>query len=157
IVVFAVDATADDRFLTAVVVRPDDPGVRRGPPLDLIGCKGSPTGVVDFDQVPIPPERIVGRREDGRALLELAFTRERVLAPWPLLGKMESVIEDCLDHVEKRAQFGKPLHEFQYVQEKIVSSFEAMIHARQLAERAVASVVAGRPEAAIASLAKAAA
>lgn len=155
IVVFAVDATTDDRFLTAVVVKPDDPGVQCGPPLDLIGCKGSPTGEITLEDVRIAPERVVGRPEHGRMLLELAFVRERVLAPWPLLGKMERVLEECLDHVEKREQFGKPLHEFQYVQEKIVSSFEAMIHARHLAERAVASVARGKPQAALASLAKA--
>ena len=156
-IVFAIDATTDDRFLAAVVVKRDDPGVRCGPPLDLIGCKGSPTSEVTFEDVPIPLDRVIGSRGDGQRLLDLAFVRERVLAPWPLLGKMERVLEECLDHVEKRVQFGKPLHEFQYVQEKIVSSFEAMINARHLAERAVAAVASGRPQAAIASLAKAAA
>ncbi len=155
LIVFAIDATTDDRFMTTVVVKPDDPGVRCGPPLDLIGCKGSPTGEIFLENVPLATERIVGRAEDGRGLLELAFVRERVLAPWPLLGKMERVLEECLDHIEAREQFGKPLHEFQYVQEKIVSSFEQLIHARHLAERAVGSVAAGKPEAAIASLAKA--
>jgi alkylation response protein AidB-like acyl-CoA dehydrogenase len=157
IVVFAIDATTDDRCLSAVLVRPTDPGVIRGPALDLIGCRGSPTGEVSFDQVIVAADRILGRREDGKQHLELAFVRERVLAPWPLLGKMQKVLDDCLDHVERRVQFGKAIHEFQYVQEKIVTSFEAMINARHLAERAVLSVVAGRPSAALASLAKASA
>ena len=157
VVVFAVDTTSDDRFLTAVVVRRGDRGVKLGPPLDLIGCKGSPTGEIWLEDVPISETRIVGRRVDGRALLDLAFVRERVLAPWPLLGKMERVLEECLDHVETREQFGRPIHEFQFVQEKILSSFEAMLHARHLAERAVESVVRGAPHAGLASLAKAAA
>ena len=155
LVVFAIDQTTDDRFLTAAVVEPGAPGVRRGAPLELIGCKGSPTGELFFEDVLVTPDRVVGRRGDGQRLLDLAFVRERVLAPWPLLGKMERVLEECLDHVERRVQFDRPLHEFQYVQEKIVSSFEQLTHARQLAERAVAGVVAGRPQPAIASLAKA--
>jgi isovaleryl-CoA dehydrogenase len=157
LVVFAVDATSDDRFLTAVLVRSSDRGVRLGPPLELIGCHGSPTGEVFLDDVELPAERILGRAQDGRKLLELAFVRERVLAPWPLIGKMERVIAECLDHVERRAQFGKALHEFQYVQEKILSSFEQLLHARHLAERAIAMVAAGTAPGAIASLAKAAA
>jgi isovaleryl-CoA dehydrogenase len=156
LVVFAVDATGADRFLTAVLVRPSDRGVRLGPPLDLIGCHGSPTGEIFLDDVELPADRVLGRAQDGRKLLELAFVRERVLAPWALLGKMERVIGDCLDHVERRMQFGKALHEFQYVQEKIVSSFEQLLHARHLAERAVAMVAVGTPPGAIASLAKAA-
>jgi isovaleryl-CoA dehydrogenase len=158
LVVFAVDGTNPrDRFLTAVLVRPTDRGVRLGAPLDLIGCKGSPTGEVFLDDVDLPAERVLGRAADGRKLLELAFVRERVLAPWPLIGKMERVIGDCLDHVERRAQFGKALHEFQYVQEKIVSSFGELVRARHLAERAVAMVAEGETPSAIASLAKAAA
>ncbi len=157
IIVFAIDATTADRFLTAVLVRPADRGVRLGPPLDIIGCHGSPTGELSFDDVELGPERILGRPHDGRMLLDLAFVRERVLAPWPLLGKMEHVLESALDHVEKRMQFGKALHEFQYVQEKIVSSFEELLYARHLAERAVRLVAEGRSPGAIASLAKSAA
>lgn len=157
IIVFAVDATTDDRFLVAVVVEPSAAGVRVLPALDMIGCKGSPTGGLVFEDVVIAEDRVLGRPREGRALLDLGFVRERVLAPWPLLGKMERVLADCLDHVEQRSQFGQSIHAFQYVQEKIVSSFDAMLHARHLAERAIASVASGKPDAAIASLAKAAA
>lgn len=157
LVVFAVDTSSDDRFVTAVLVRSSDRGVRLGRPLDLIGGHGSPTGEVFLEDVELPADRVLGRAQDGRKLLELAFVRERVLAPWPLIGKMEHVLGECLDHVERRVQFGKALHEFQYVQEKIVSSFEQLVHARHLAERAVAMVATGTPPGAVASLAKAAA
>jgi isovaleryl-CoA dehydrogenase len=156
IVVFAMDATTDDRFPVAVLVRPTDPGVTIEPPLELIGCHGSPTGGLTFDGVRLTADRIVGRPQDGKKLLELAFLRERVLAPWPLLGKMERVIEECLDHVESRKQFGHALHEFQFVQEKILSSFERMLHARHLADLALDSVVRGEPSATLSSLAKSA-
>jgi len=152
-VVFAQDETTADRFLSAVLVRPEDVGVRRGPPLDLIGCDGSPTGEIHFDNVRLPADRKMAK--SGARLLDLAFLRERCLAPWPLLGKMARVIDDCLDHVDRREQFGKPIHEFQFVQEKILSSFSKMLEARQLAERAIAGLIESRPEPAIASLAKA--
>lgn len=154
-IVFAVDATTDDRFLTALLVKPTDPGVSVLPELDMIGCKGSPTGGLIFEDVAIAESSIIGRARDGRALLDLGFIRERVLAPWPLLGKMERVLADCLDQVESRVQFGQPIHAFQYVQEKIVASFDAMLHARLLAEQAIASVARGKPNVALASLAKA--
>ncbi len=154
-IVFAVNATTDDRFLTAVLVGRGDPGVSFGPPLDLIGCRGSPTGEIALDAAPIAPERIVGRPEDGLRLLELAFVRERLLAPWPLLGKMERVIVECLDHAETRRQFGQAIHEFQWVQDKILGAYEAALGARLLAERALGAAQRGEPFAAVASLAKA--
>lgn len=155
VIVFAVDATTDDRFLTAVVVRRGDRGVTFGPPLDLVGCAGSPTGEITFDDVLVDEERVVGRREDGQMLLELAFLRERLLAPWPLLGKMEKVVCECLDHAETRRQFGQPLREFQWVQDKVLRAYEVSLGARCLAERAVAAAMGGEPCAALASLAKA--
>jgi isovaleryl-CoA dehydrogenase len=156
-IVFAMDKTTTDTFLVAVVVRRGDRGVTFGPPLDLVGCKGSPTGEILLEDVEIPEERILGRREDGQKWLDLAFTRERVLAPWPLVGKMERVIEECLDHVETRVQFGRPLHEFQFVQDKILTAYSALVNARSLADAALRAVVSGRSVAVTTSLAKAAA
>lgn len=154
-IVFAMNATTEDRFLTAVLVRRGDPGVVFGPPLDLIGCRGSPTGEIALAGVPIAQERILGRAGDGQRLLELAFVRERLLAPWPLLGKMEKVIVECLDHAATRQQFGQAIQEFQWVQDKILGAYEAALGARLLAERAVGAAARGESFAALASLAKA--
>jgi alkylation response protein AidB-like acyl-CoA dehydrogenase len=155
VIVFAMNHTTSDRFLTAVVVKTDDPGVTLGPPLDLVGCHGSPTGEITFDHVVVPPHRIVGSAEEGQKLLELAFIRERLLAPFPMLGKMERVIEECLDYVEKRKQFGQALHAFQFVQDKILTAYSAMLHARHLAEQALVAARSDGPVSAFASLAKA--
>jgi len=156
-IVFAMDKTTSDTFLVAVVVRREDRGVSFGPPLELVGCKGSPTGEILLDGVEVPEDRVLGRREDGQKWLDLAFTRERVLAPWPLVGKMERVIEECLDHVETRVQFDRPLHEFQFVQDKILTAYSALVNARSLADAALRAVVSGGNVAVSASLAKAAA
>lgn len=138
--------------LRAVLVPADAPGVVRPDAMRLIGCLESPTGEIVFDDVTVDPSWVLDA--DGKTLLDLAFVRERVLAPWPLLGKMAREIQVAIDFVARREQFGKPIASHQYVQDKIVGCYERLSTARLLAERAVAELTAGRPGHAHASLAK---
>jgi len=151
LIVFCYDETGSQRLLRAVIVPRGAPGVETRPQR-LIGCEGSPTGEVLLRDVEVDPTWVL--LADGRELLEIAFLRERLLAPWPLIGKMGRVLQEAIDHVETRRQFSAPLKEFQYVQEKIVSSWERLETSRLLARQAVEAVALGRPSLARASLAK---
>lgn len=154
VIVFCSNATTDQRFLTAVAVPRDAPGVETPPAQHLIGARGSPTGELVFEDVAIDPGWVLGREEDGRRLLELAFLRERLLAPWPLIGRMERVLQEAIDFAQEREQFGAPIATYQHVQEKIVTSFEALQTTRLLARAALDAFTAGAPSDALASLAK---
>ena len=44
----------------SVVVERDLPGVSFGPPLDKVGFRGSPTGDVFLDDVPLGPQHLLG-------------------------------------------------------------------------------------------------
>ena len=133
IIVFCRNVTTHEHYLTAVLVPREAPGVVVSPPLKLAGVQGSPTGEISFSDVEIRETWVLGPPERGKLLLDLAFARERILAPWPLIGKMSRVLQDALDHVEARRQFGKPIKEFQYVQDKIVGAFETLETTRLLA------------------------
>jgi len=153
-IVFAYMRRGEARFLCALLVPLDAPGVVRGPALDLIGARASPTGAVTLRDVRLPRSAILGDASDGRLLLDRAFAHERLLAPWPLVGKMGHVIGRALDHVQRRAQFGKKLYEFQYVQDKVVTAWTRYETARLTALEALARHADGRAFEAHASLAK---
>jgi alkylation response protein AidB-like acyl-CoA dehydrogenase len=154
LVVFCRNVTGDQHFLSAVLVPRDSPGVEARSPQRLIGARGSPTGELVFRDVRVDPSWILGRPEDGRRLLDLAFLRERLLAPWALLGKMGRVVQEALDYVQRRRQFGEAIASYQYVQDKIVTSFEALETSRLLAAAALDACAKGAPSHALASLAK---
>lgn len=153
-VVFAWCRRGAERFLAAVLVPLDAPGVTRGPALDLIGARASPTGGLTFRDVALDPSAFLGDPTDGRLLLDRAFAAERLLAPWPLIGKMGRVLQEALDHVDARVQFGKKIREFQYVQGKVVSAWTRYEEARLVAGEALARHAAGARFEAHASLAK---
>jgi alkylation response protein AidB-like acyl-CoA dehydrogenase len=112
----------------------------------------SPTGEIAFDEVLVDPAWIIDA--DGKSLLDLAFVRERVLAPWPLLGKMAREIQAAIDFIGEREQFGKPIAGHQYVQDKIVQSYQLLATSRLVARQALDELMAGRGGHALASLAK---
>lgn len=152
LIVFCQDETTSQRYLSTLLVPRDAPGVETPPAQKLVGCHGSPTGEILFHDVTIRPEWVF--RAPGKQLLDLAFVRERVLAPWPLLGKMARVIQEAIDYIEQREQFGEPIKEFQYVQDKIVQSYERLETSRLLATEALDSLCRGSLSSARASLAK---
>ncbi|MCC6621645.1 MAG: acyl-CoA dehydrogenase [Deltaproteobacteria bacterium] len=153
-IVFAWMRRGPERFLSALLVPLDAPGVTRGPALDLIGARASPTGALTFEGVHLSHSAVLGAPTDGRRLLDRAFVNERLLAPWPLIGKMRHALGRALDHVDSREQFGKKIREFQYVQDKIVSAWTRWETTRLTALEALTRHAAGRAFDAHASLAK---
>ena len=140
-------------YLSCLLVPRNAAGVRVTAQ-DVVGCAGSPTGTVVFDKVRVAPEWVLGKERDGQALLALAFGVERLLAPWPLLGKMDRVIQQMLAHATNRVAFGQPIERYQYVQGKIVDAYSAYRGARSASEEALASVAASGPDGLLVSRAK---
>ncbi len=126
-------------YLTCVLVPRAALGVSVTPQ-DIPGCEGSPTGTILFDDVRVEPEWVLGAERDGQSLLALAFGIERLLAPWPLLGKMEWAVQKMVDHAANRVQFGQPIERYQYVQGKIVEAYIACREARTASEHALTTL-----------------
>lgn len=153
LIVFCRHGEGEHTGLSAVLV----PARREGvtiEPLALGGAIDSPTGAILFDRVRVSADDFLGVPERGRELLEAAFLRERLLAPWPLIGRMRRALEDGLDRAAERHQFGAPIARYQYVQDKLVGTFERLETTRLLAEEARRRFLAGEMAGAHASLAK---
>jgi alkylation response protein AidB-like acyl-CoA dehydrogenase len=109
------DPGAGPRGISAFVVERSDPGVSFGAPERKLGIKGSPTAEVYFDNVRIPPERIIGPEGSGfkTALRTLDHTRLTIGAQ--ALGIAQGAVDYCTGYVQERKQFGKAIAEFQGV------------------------------------------
>ena len=119
--------------LTAVLLERDRPGLEPGEPLELAGAYSSPTGCIELRDVRVSPADLLGPIGDGQRLMQLAFVRERLLAPWPLLGAAARVLQQALRHVQERAQFGAPIARQQHVQKRLVDAYEQYTSLRALA------------------------
>jgi butyryl-CoA dehydrogenase len=132
------------KAIGAVLVEKGTRGLSFGPPEALMGFRGIPSSDLNFDDCAVPAENIVVPAGGFRQLME-AFDLERCGNATMALGQASGALEDVLDYVTERKQFGKPIAEFQAVQLKLAEMHMKCDAARLLIWRAAANAEEGLP------------
>jgi butyryl-CoA dehydrogenase len=128
----------------AVYVERDAPGISFGPPEQLMGFRGVPSSDIYLDNCTVPAENLIVPAGGFKKLME-AFDLERCGNATMALGQASGALEDVLDYVVERKQFGKPIVEFQAVQIKLADMRMKIDAARLLIYRAAIQAQAGLP------------
>lgn len=118
-----------------------------------MGFRGVPSADLYFDNVELPLENIVVPAGGFKLLME-AFDLERCGNATMALGQASGALEDVLEYVQERKQFGKPIIDFQAVQLKIAEMAMRVEAARLLIHRAASNAQDGLPSIADSSIAK---
>lgn len=100
---------------TLVAVDPKWPGVTRGAEEHKLGLKGSSTITIDFDDVEIPADHVLGEPSQGLLHAHAALGWGRTFMAAGCLGTARAAYESVKQHVETRQQFGRPLARFPLV------------------------------------------
>ena len=137
----------------AVFVDKDTPGLSFGAQEELMGFRGVPSADIFLDNVTVPEDNIVVPAGGFRKLME-AFDLERCGNAAMALGQASGALEDVLDYVQERQQFGKELVEFQGVQIKLAEMQMRVEAARLLIHRAAVNAQDGLPSVIDSSVAK---
>jgi alkylation response protein AidB-like acyl-CoA dehydrogenase len=118
-IVFAVTSTKPFKQITAFVVEKKFPGVVIGKNIEKMGLNACPTSEITFNNVKIPKENILGRKNMGSSLMTNALEWERCYEFAPHVGAMQRIMETSLKYADDRIQFGQPISQFQAVSHKI--------------------------------------
>jgi len=102
----------------AVYVDRDTPGVSFGEQEALMGFRGIPSADIYFDDARVPRDHLIVPAGGFRNLMQ-AFDLERCGNATMALGQAAGALEDVLQYVQERKQFGKALIDFQAVQLKL--------------------------------------
>lgn len=137
----------------AVYVEKGTDGLSFGPQEQLMGFRGVPSSDLYFDNVTVPADNIVVPGGGFKRLME-AFDLERCGNATMSLGQASGALEDVLDYVQERKQFGRPIVEFQGVQIKLAEMKLRVEAARLLIHRAAKNAEDGMPSILDSSLAK---
>ncbi|MCC8139530.1 MAG: acyl-CoA dehydrogenase family protein [Lachnospiraceae bacterium] len=140
--------------LSAFIVERDRPGVSIGREEDKMGMRLSCTSEVIFDNVRIPKDHLLGRKNRGfKYILEtLDHSRPGVGAFG--IGIGQRVVEEATKYAKQRKQFGQPVANFQLVEE-MLANMEIQVQAcRQMYLHAAELMDAGLPFTVEASIAK---
>ncbi|WP_327692704.1 acyl-CoA dehydrogenase family protein [Streptomyces sp. NBC_00459] len=117
--------------LTSFMVPLDLPGVVRGPVADKMGyrlCLGSE---LEFHDVRIPAENMVGEEGDGMAINIAQSNMARASVAGISVGVARGALEQALEWCDTRVQGGRPLREHQFTAAKL-AEMSAKVDAARL-------------------------
>ena len=137
----------------AVYVERETAGVTFGERERLMGFRGIPSSDIFFDNVEVPSANVI-LPAGGFGRLMAAFDLERCGNATMSLGQASGALEDVLEYVQERRQFGKPIVEFQAVQLKLAEMAMQVEAARLLVYRAAVNAEDGLPSVFDSSVAK---
>ena len=117
------DPSAESRRISVFLVDKCLPGVTVGRDQPMMGLRGTSHIELTFDHVPLEPMSLLG--EPGRGLGIILETLGRVRLAHiaaRAVGKAMRAFELMLEHARHREQFGRPIGEFQLVQQMLADS-----------------------------------
>lgn len=116
---------------------------------------GSGTAEVTLRDVRVEPDALVGAPGQAAALLQEALDHGCAALAAQAAGAMAALLEQTLEHLRTRRQFGKTLSQFQVLQHRAVDMLSMASSVRAIALQATAGLGSGAAErAAAASAAK---
>ncbi len=107
---------AGTRGISAFIVEQPNPGVSVGKLEDKLGCRGSETAELHFEQVRLPDDALLGELNKGYPIFLDTLDGGRVSIGAMALGIAQAAFEASVRHSQTRQQFGKAICEFQAVQ-----------------------------------------
>jgi isovaleryl-CoA dehydrogenase len=112
--------------ITAFIIERGCKGFSTTQKLDKLGMRGSNTCELVFQDCEVPLENILGQVNQGVAVLMSGLDYERaVLAAGPL-GIMQACLDVVVPYLHERAQFGRPIGEFQLMQGKLADMYTTL-------------------------------
>jgi acyl-CoA dehydrogenase len=137
----------EERKVLSFVLDRGMPGLEQSKPLRKMGMHSSPTGELFLTDVRVGRDRLIGETEDvpsgGREGAKDTFSMERTGVAAMALGIIEQCLEKSVAYANERVQFGKPIGEFQLIQEKLARMEVARLNVQNLVFRFIEMAAAG--------------
>lgn len=132
--------------ISCLVIEKDWEGVSFGAPEKKLGWNSSPTAQVSFDNVRVPVENRVGAEGDGFKFAMAGLDGGRLNIGACSLGGAQRCLDEAIQYVKDRTQFGKPIADFQNTQFTLADMATDLEASRALLYLAAAKVNAGAPD-----------
>ena len=112
-------AATGERRYTAFIVEKGMDGFEAGHRFDTMGLRGNDLRELRFNGVRIPPENVLGEPGEGFRIAMYVLNNGRLSLGTGSVGGAKFLLDRAIDHVKERRQFGRPLADFELVQDKI--------------------------------------
>jgi alkylation response protein AidB-like acyl-CoA dehydrogenase len=148
------DKSAGKRGMSIFIVDLALPGVSRGPKEHKMGQRASQVGALQFDDVELTPDALLGAENRGFHIMMSVLDKGRIGIAALAVGIAQAGLEAALDYAQTRKQFGKPIVENQGLQWMLADMAKDIQAARLLVRDAALKLENDEPATAACSMAK---
>ena len=131
-------------FMGAFIVETGWKGVRVGKEMPKMGLRASSTAAIQFDNVRVPKENLIGRHGEGFKIAMSVLNYGRLGLGAASTSLLSVSVRDMLQRASSRIQFQAPIRSFQLVQEKIVRAEVAAVVSSAM-NRLIAGILQSEP------------
>lgn len=158
------ETPARERKVLSFVLERGMDGFEQSPPLRKMGLHSSPTGELFLADVRVGMDRLIGgesvltdrpttgttdasgsggRSSSARDAARATFASERASIAAMALGIIEQCLDVSVDYAKHRVQFGRPIGEFQLIQDKLASMEVARVNVQNMLFRYLETMRSG--------------
>ena len=112
-------AKVDAKAFTAFIVEFDADGISTDAEEVKMGMKGTSTRAVNFNNVKVPVENVLGEVGKGHVVALDALNMGRFKVGAVCVGNARGTFTEAVKYARQRVQFGQPICEFGLIKEKI--------------------------------------
>ncbi|MEO6432931.1 MAG: acyl-CoA dehydrogenase family protein [Sphingomicrobium sp.] len=132
--------------ISCLVIEKDMPGVSFGAQEKKLGWHSQPTCQVNFDEVRVPIENLVGAEGEGFRIAMMGLDGGRINIGACSLGGAQRCLDESIAYTKDRKQFGKAIADFQNTQFTLADMETDLQASRWLLYIAAAKVTANAPD-----------
>ncbi|MDR1709696.1 MAG: acyl-CoA dehydrogenase family protein [Candidatus Accumulibacter sp.] len=145
---------AGKRGMSIFIVDCASPGVTRGPKEHKLGQRSSQIGELNFNEVALPGDALLGPEGRGFHIMMSVLEKGRVGIAALAVGILQAALEASIEQAKLRKQFGQAIAEFQAIQFMLADMAKDIEAARLLVRSAAEKLDAGLDAAMASSICK---
>ena len=132
--------------ISCLVIEKDMAGVSFGAQEKKLGWHSQPTAMVNFDEVRVPAENLVGGEGEGFRIAMMGLDGGRLNIGACSLGGAQRCLDEAVSYTKERKQFGQPIGDFQNTQFMLADMETELQAARMLLYAAAVKVTENAPD-----------
>jgi alkylation response protein AidB-like acyl-CoA dehydrogenase len=132
--------------ISCLVIEKDMPGVSFGANEKKLGWHSQPTAMVNFDEVRVPLENLVGGEGEGFRIAMMGLDGGRLNIGACSLGGAQRCLDEAVSYTRERKQFGQAIGDFQNTQFMLADMETELQAARMLLYAAAVKVTENAPD-----------
>jgi alkylation response protein AidB-like acyl-CoA dehydrogenase len=132
--------------ISCLVIEKDMPGVSFGANERKLGWHSQPTAQVNFDEVRVPAENLVGGEGEGFRIAMMGLDGGRLNIGACSLGGAQRCLDEAITYTKERKQFGNAIADFQSTQFTLADMETELQAARMLLYAAAVKVTENAPD-----------